>query len=176
MARGANGAAPSARPCPPGRWMGPGPWRCPKGWGRGRGRAGPGAGAQPPASPAAWAAIYHGVIKIYFQRPLGNGPRKSRRQQAQADGGEGKIGAAAPDPGAAPAAARCPWEPRASLPLWASLQPVLEDHRIMTCWVTQSPPCAPDPSAPPWGCWQPRAPSPARDHAVPPPPAPSPRC
>lgn len=29
--------------------------------------------------------IYHEVIKIYFQRPLGNGPRKTR-QQTEAGG------------------------------------------------------------------------------------------
>lgn len=33
--------------------------------------------------------IYHEVIKIYFQRPLGNGPRKTR-QQTEAGGRQGR--------------------------------------------------------------------------------------
>lgn len=104
MAHGANDAAPSVRaawidgwcrglalPEPAGMGMGmsKGPAGAPRSWGL---RVGVRLPASPPSSAMAARSsnvtvndIYHEVIKIYFQRPLGNGPRKTR-QQTEAGG------------------------------------------------------------------------------------------
>lgn len=104
MARGANDAAPSVRAARRDGWCRGLALPEPAGMGTGT-RRGPGgcpaelgaASGRPPArlssllrtaAPSSNVTvndIYHEVIKIYFQRPLGNGPRKTR-QQTEAGG------------------------------------------------------------------------------------------